>query len=196
MHFGCKDALSKNFKFEKCQYYVKFTSDRRIKYEIAHGCNLTMQLKRVFISNTDYDKFIIIRGCLLKKGKKDIIYEREYLLVLVKNESDYKLLNEIMGIILSMGITVQDQETFWISNRTNEHKYCVCKKYTCIVPKGVCIPMEIFYKTSFWESYNCYVLIFFLSLFLIIIIIIILVVHKVWIGMKANKVAPLQQRRT
>ena len=170
MRYRCRDNFTEDFQFEKCQYYVRFTSDRHIKYDVAHGCALEMQLKRVVISNTDYDNYILIRGCIVKRDLRDNLYEKNFLMVLVKREGDPKLIKEVENLILSIGIKMPDPFTFWHVNRSRTD--CDCRKSTCVSEKGVCVPMEFFSSRQkpFFLTLSHYVI--FLAFLLIVIIVI------------------------
>ena len=170
MRYRCRDNYTEDFRFKKCQYYVRFTSDRHIMYEVAHGCDLEMQLKRVVVSNTDYKNYIIIRGCIVKGGFEGVLYEKYFLMVLVKREGDPKLIKEVENLILSIGIKMTDLATFWNVNKSRSG--CDCRKSTCVSVKAVCMPMEILsFRQRFFSKLSHYVI--FLASLLIIVIIVV-----------------------
>ena len=143
MQYGCRDNTTEDFLFEKCWYYIKFTPDRRIKYEVAHGCPLAMQIKRVVISNTDYENFILIRGCVIQKGKNDIILEREHLMILLKRKLDKNSTDYITNFI-RVNRTKQNVRLFLHGFYLGPaSSYCNCKNSTCRSNgQHLCHPME------------------------------------------------------
>ena len=150
MQYRCRDNFTEDFQFKKCQYYVKFTSDRYIKYEVAEGCALKMQLRRVMITNTDYKNFIVIRGCTIKSDLNNSLLQREYLLVLVRHLLDEILKQKILFLIKSVykknDLVILDSKNFLkIFNSSRNH--CNCPNYTCRKIDGLCLPM-VFVKTK------------------------------------------------
>ena len=156
MEYKCRDSFTKDFRFEKCQYYVKFMSNRQIKYEIGSGCPFKMQLKQVFISNTDYKNYVIIRGCVLNAGRNMTFYQFEYIMVLVKHKLDEILIQDIMDVI-RMGDysnrTLKKALTSLESIESVDLRQCNCRKYSCKTQQGLCYPMELlrYTKPVYWS---------------------------------------------
>ena len=142
LSFKCRDAKFRLSWFEKCQMYVKFTADQRIKYEVAHGCDLTSTFWSVYLAKTDYDNYIVIRGCLnlihQNSTYHDIVQK-----VLIKDNLNESLSKEVTQFLKPQALLTRyiPQDLNLDANQINPG--CNCDVDLCKEPfEYLCYPME------------------------------------------------------
>ena len=144
MEHRCRDKSTEDFKFQNCRYLFKFTADKQIKYEISYRCSLVNQIKGVLISNTDYDNYILIRGCVLRKALKNgELYQRETQMVLVRNPISDNIFQKILNSLHSATVEYDFKSILRNTNIDKLSEKCNCSEYTCLKPqKNRCYPIE------------------------------------------------------
>ena len=191
MQYGCHDNTTKDYQFEKCRYYFKFTADLRIKYEISYGCPLKRQLKLVIISNTDYKNFIIVRGCSIQRGLNNTLLQKDHLMILLRRELDKKISEKILNLVKFNRYIKDDIElSFQRLKIYALNKLCDCEKSICHYEEHMCFPME------YLKSWPVFLITHPLTITVLIFMIITFVKFKlekfiIFICCRSNRVEPM-----
>jgi hypothetical protein len=158
MTYGCRDKHYEDYPFhDQCEYYVKFTKNGTIKYEIATGCALEMNQKLVRIWRTDYRNYIIVKGCTVR-ARDYVLRQKESFLILVKQIPDPSIIKEVAShfeLVDRKRTTVE----YLLTQFNHSTSWCECEQYVCKERRGICYPMQYIRKTTF-EWYFILIVIF------------------------------------
>ena len=142
MDFRCRQSNGTLYTYPDCRYYVKFTSDRRIKYEVAYKCSINVGVDKVEIAQTDYKTFIIIRGCFERTYNGGKLSQNVFS-ILVQPEFS---LNELQKHYYDIGedeLPLSLMAENRLLNTSLIYMDCECEEHTCL-KDSICLPMEFF----------------------------------------------------
>ena len=152
---------------QKCRIYIKFSRNQRIKYDVAFGCPLDQDLWGIYLAKTDYENYIIIRGCLNindQYGTKHGFLE----MVLNRNFLNISIIQTVKEFLVPRQFKMSTYSVDLRTNITKVPEILSCTDDFCQYPLAGCSPMLIL-KYPFLSMGNS-LWIFFGSVMVLIII--------------------------
>jgi hypothetical protein len=138
--YKCQDERPRENKLDQCRIYVKFQSNLRIKYESSYGCDWREGLWSVYVTKTDYESFLVIRGCIETKLQDVNLFSIGQMVLIKHNLSEDKVA-EIQSA-LKLNSTFFKNQIYDLRTKVSKPSpECNCRN-SCKSSPRHCLPIE------------------------------------------------------